>query len=128
MTPHPQSNIRLKTAHQMLIAFNLISTRGNPTPPPPTVFCPLLKIFWLRLPPSYSTFGKPSTKIFFLFFALIKKIFLQTLVEIIFRYHKKYFQFLGCLKKTSKFDLFLKCQKPKSIFEYFLCHLKNYFN
>ena len=29
------------------------------------------------------------------FFALIKKIFLQTLVEIIFRYHKFFFRVLG---------------------------------
>ena len=29
------------------------------------------------------------------FFALIKKIFLQTLVEIIFRYHKIFFRVLG---------------------------------
>ena len=32
---------------------------------------------------------------FLLFFALIKKIFLQTLVEIIFRYHKILFQGSG---------------------------------
>ena len=31
----------------------------------------------------------------FLFFALIKKFFLQPLVEIFFRHHKKYFRFLG---------------------------------
>ena len=30
-----------------------------------------------------------------IFFALIKKIFLQTLVEIIFRYHKFFFMVLG---------------------------------
>ena len=36
-------------------------------------------------------FGTPSTKIFFLFFTSIKKIFLQNLVEIIFKYHKKLF-------------------------------------
>ena len=35
-------------------------------------------------------FGTPSTKFFF---ALIKKIFLQTLVEIIFRYHKIFLGF-----------------------------------
>ena len=35
-------------------------------------------------------FGTPSTKIFF---ALIKKIFLHTLVEIIFRYHKIFLGF-----------------------------------
>ena len=35
-------------------------------------------------------FGTPSTKFFF---ALIKKIFLQTLVEIIFRYHKFFLGF-----------------------------------
>ena len=29
------------------------------------------------------------------FFALIKRIFLQTLVEIIFRYHKSFFRVLG---------------------------------
>ena len=39
--------------------------------------------------PSDSTFGTFSKKIFFIF-AIIQKIFLQTLVEI-FRYHKKYF-------------------------------------
>ena len=37
-------------------------------------------------------FRTPSTKFFF---ALIKKIFLQTLVEIIFRYHKIFFQGSG---------------------------------
>ena len=37
-------------------------------------------------------FGTPSTNFFF---ALIKKIFLQTLVEIIFIYHKNCFRFLG---------------------------------
>ena len=45
--------------------------------------------------PSDSTFGTLSTKIFFLFVALIKKIFLQTLVEIFFRYHKNFFRYLG---------------------------------
>ena len=43
------------------------------------------------LTPSDSTFETPSTTYFVVFFALIKKIFLQNLVEIIFRYHKKYF-------------------------------------
>merc|ERR1711946_75042 len=37
-------------------------------------------------------FGTPNTKFFF---ALIKKIFLQPLVEIIFRYHKFFFRVLG---------------------------------
>ena len=36
-------------------------------------------------------FWDTQYKNIFLFFALIKKIFLQNLVEIIFRYHKKYF-------------------------------------
>ena len=35
--------------------------------------------------------GHPVQNLYFLFFALIKKIFLQTLVEIIFWYHKTYF-------------------------------------
>ena len=39
--------------------------------------------------PSDSTFVTPSTIFFFLIFPFIKKIFLQTLVEMIFRYHKK---------------------------------------
>ena len=30
-----------------------------------------------------------------MFFALIKKFFLQTLVEIFFRYYKKYFKIFG---------------------------------
>ena len=40
----------------------------------------------------YSTFWTPSTRIFF---ALIKKIFLQTLIEIILRYYKFFFRVLG---------------------------------
>ena len=36
-------------------------------------------------------FWDTQYKNIFLFFALIKKIFLQNLVKIVFRYHKKYF-------------------------------------
>ena len=51
--------------------------------------------------PAQSTFGTLSTK-YLTFFAFIKKIFLQTLVEIFFRYHKKYFKFLGSPGTTKK--------------------------
>ena len=44
----------------------------------------------LVLPPRRALFGQPVQK-YPIFFALIKKIFLQTLGEIIFRYHEKYF-------------------------------------
>ena len=45
--------------------------------------------------PSENTFGTPN-KNFFSFFALIEKIFLQTLVEIFVRYHENlFFKFLG---------------------------------
>ena len=47
-------------------------------------FCPLLKKSLTALS------GRPVQNTS-LFFALIKKIFLQNLVEIIFEYHKKYF-------------------------------------
>ena len=50
----------------------------------------------------HCTFGTPSTKIFFLFFALIKKIFLQSPVEIIFRYHYKYFYIFGTPLQTKR--------------------------
>ena len=97
------------------MAINPIRTVGEGGIQPPTVFCPLLKkylddsylkfrdfsqllvsdthmIFFSKnlIYTSDNTFGTPST-IFFLFFALIKKISLLTLVEIIFRYHKKTF-------------------------------------
>jgi len=42
---------------------------------------PMKKFKEISFTPSHSTFGTPSTKYFF---ALIKKIFLQTLVEILF--------------------------------------------
>ena len=61
----------------------------------------LYSIFLLRMPlwknensftPSHITFGTPSKNYFF---ALIKKIFLQTLVKIIFRYQNFFFRVLG---------------------------------
>ena len=45
--------------------------------------------------PAQSTFGTPSTKIYIFFFALIKKFFLQTLVETILRYHKIFCRVFG---------------------------------
>ena len=52
------------------------------------------KIFVYTL---WQHFWYTQYKIIFLFFALIKKIILQILVEIIFWYHEKYFQIFGIL-------------------------------
>ena len=50
------------------------------------------KLKSLVLPPLTALLGNSALNIFF---ALIKKIFLQTLVEIIFRYRKIFFRVLG---------------------------------
>ena len=54
--------------------------------------CPYDFIFQFSFTPSHSTFGTHSTKYFF---ALIKIIFLQTIVVIISRYQKKFFLSTG---------------------------------
>ena len=59
---------------------NILRSYLYPTYTPMNNFFTLWQHFW-----------DTKYKNIFLFFALIKKMFLQNLVEIMFRYHKKYF-------------------------------------
>ena len=87
--------------------FQLWGGGGGTVRPPPCGFLPLaqkifIKTFYCGCPFDFfslqkcsfttaqSNFGTPSTKVFLIFLLLIKKIFLQTLVEIIFRDHQKF--------------------------------------
>ena len=52
---------------------------------------PTFELTEFSLTPLTALLGHLVQKYFFLFFALIKKILLQTLIEIFYRYYKEYF-------------------------------------
>ena len=76
----------------VVISFFAIYSK-NPKVTHTSKFVIICNIF-LRMPQKFSVRGCTALfghQVQNNFFALIKKIFLQTLVEIIFRYHKKFF-------------------------------------